>query len=116
LIDMWSTKYPYLVTTIGVALMAISAVVGLARGMPSPSGSPADRHFANMTATNMTAVANLNPNAMSVPFGLMDNLALVAIATAIVGLVWLGLIIRKLEKATKVQVSKDGPPHDLMRS
>jgi hypothetical protein len=118
LIDIWNTKYPYLVTTIGVALMAISTMFGLARGMLSPAGGPGDRQFGNMTAGNMTAVVNMNPNGMNPGvmspglFGLMDNLVLVAVIIAIVGLVWLGLTIRKSEKMATSQASTDGSPHD----
>jgi hypothetical protein len=42
----------------------------------------------------------------------MDNLVLVAVIIAIVGLVWLGLTIRKSEKMATSQASTDGSPHD----
>lgn len=88
---------------------------GLARGMLSPAGGPGDRQFGNMTAGNMTAVVNMNPNGMNPGvmspglFGLMDNLVLVAVIIAIVGLVWLGLTIRKSEKMATSQATQMAP-------
>ncbi len=87
------TKYPYLVTAVGVALMAFSEVYSFVRAMMframfrpsgmSGSGFGGGRQFGG-----------------GFGFGLSGMLATIAVVIAIVGIVWLGLALRKSPKST----------------
>ncbi|MCX6659140.1 MAG: hypothetical protein NTX81_01980 [Candidatus Bathyarchaeota archaeon] len=95
MVDTWQIKYAYLVSVIGVVLMAITVADGVIRVMFPPAGGfGGNRQFGNMTA-----IGNMNRSDMN-PFGLTNNLAILAIIIAIVGLMWLGLSLRKLQKGT----------------
>ncbi len=78
-----NAKYPYLVSAVGVALVAITAVYGAVRAMMIREtfrrGSNGPRQFGNS-------------------FGLTNSLTLLAIIIAIAGLVWLGFVLRNSQK------------------
>ena len=90
---MPQSKYPYLVTALGVGLMAVSELYGLVRGMmlramfhPGGgygSGFSGGRQFGG-----------------GFGFGLPSILTTIALIVAIVGVIWLGLTLRK-PKPTK---------------
>jgi protein-S-isoprenylcysteine O-methyltransferase Ste14 len=115
---MRNMRYPYLTTVIGVALAAISAIFSIARGQLPSAGGPGERYIGNMTAGNMTAVPNMNPSAFNPggmnasPFGLMNNLLLVAVVIAIVGLAWLGLAMTRSQKRPTAQRVSDAGPYN----
>jgi hypothetical protein len=83
------TKYPYLVTAVGVALMAVSEIYSYVRAMMframfrpgAGSGFGGGRQFGG-----------------GFGFGLPGVLATIAVIIAIVGIVWLGLALRKQAK------------------
>ena len=88
------SKYPYLVTALGVGLMAVSELYSFIREMmframfqsgagygSSFSGS---RHFGG-----------------GFGFGLPSALTTIAVIIAIIGVLWLGLVLRKASKPTK---------------
>jgi predicted small integral membrane protein len=80
-------KYSYVLTLLGVALMAISTLFGVVRAMfvremVGSGGGFGNRRF------------GMNP------FGLTNGLTILAVVIAIVGLAWLGLALRKSPKAT----------------
>jgi hypothetical protein len=78
-------KYPYMLTAIGICLAAITTIYGLVRTlmfreMARPTGNPGGaRQFAENAS----------------PFGLMNSLTTLAVIVAIIGVVWLGLTLRK---------------------
>jgi hypothetical protein len=79
-------KYPYLVAVVGVALATITMVYEAVRtflimGMLRSRGFAGTRQFGNMN-----------------PFGLVNSLTLIAVAIAFVGLVWLGLVLKRSGK------------------
>jgi hypothetical protein len=76
-------KFSYFVAVVGVALVTIAVAYGLIRSflmlqMFRARGVAGVRQFGNMN-----------------PFGLMNSLTIVAVIIAIIGLVWLGLELRK---------------------
>jgi uncharacterized membrane protein len=89
---MPQSKYPYLVTALGVGLMAVSELYSFIRGMmframfhPGGgygSGFSGGRQFGG-----------------GVGFGLPSILTTIALIVAIVGVIWLGLTLRKSTKA-----------------
>ena len=89
------SKYPYLVTALGVGLMAVSEFYDLLRGMmfrvmsQPGAGYGSDysgaRHFSG-----------------GFGFGLPSILTTIAVLLAIVGIFWLGLALRKSWKTTNV--------------
>ena len=84
--NMSQTKYPFIVTAVGVGLMAIGEVYTFVRAMMframfrpgGGSGFPGGRQFGG-----------------GFGFGLTGTLTTIALVIAIVGLVWLGLALRK---------------------
>ena len=88
------SKYPYLVTALGVGLMAVSELYSFIRGMmfratfhPGAgygSGFSGGRQFGG-----------------GFGFGLPSILTTIALIVAIVGVIWLGLALRKPSKRTK---------------
>ena len=90
------SKYPYLVTVLGVGLMAVSELYSYLRGMMvramfqsgagygSGSGFSGSRHFGGGSG-----------------FGLPSILTTIALIVAIVGVIWLGLALRKTSKPRK---------------
>jgi hypothetical protein len=98
MIDIRQARLAYLVSVIGVTLTASAAALGLMRTMFRPGvGLGDNQHFVNMTVGNMTAVGNMNRGSVY-PFGSTDNLAVVGVIIAIVGLAWLGLTLLKLKR------------------
>jgi uncharacterized membrane protein len=88
---MSQTKYPYLVTAVGVGLMAISEVYSFVRAMMframfRPGGGPG------------AGFAGGRQFGGGFGFGLAGTLTAVAVIIAIVGVVWLGLTLRKPPK------------------
>ena len=93
-------KYSYLVTAVGVVLMAISAIYGAIRAlfvreMFRPNGNFNGNFTRNF---NGTFVGN-RQFAGGNPFGLTNALTIIAVVIALVGLVWLGLVLRKSPKS-----------------
>jgi len=86
------TKLPYLVTALGVGLMAVSEVYSYVRAMmframfqsgaSYGSGFTSGRHFGG-------------------GMGLPSIITTIAVVLAIAGIVWLGLALRKSPKSTK---------------
>jgi hypothetical protein len=99
-------KYSYLVTVIGVGLMAVSAIYGAVRGllvreMFRPTGNLNGNFNGNFTRTFNANFPN-RQFAGANPFGLTNALTIIAVIIAILGVVWLGLALRKSSKgATK---------------
>ena len=89
--NMSQTKFPYIVTALGVGLMAVSQVYSYVRAMmlramfqaSGGSGLSSGRHFSG-------------------GFGTPSILTTIAVTIAIIGIVWLGLTLRKSAKSTKV--------------
>lgn len=77
-------KYPYLVTMVGVALMAITWAFGAVRAMMVRE---AFRPGGGLGGNRQFSTVN--------PFGLTSALTIPAMIIAILGLVWLGLALRK---------------------
>jgi len=87
------SKYPYLVTALGVGLMAVSELYSFLRemmframfqsGAGYGSGFSGGRHFGGGG------------------FGLPSILTTIALIIAIIGVLWLGLALRKTSKPTK---------------
>ena len=80
--------YSYLVTVVGVALMAITEVyvavrAALFRGISDTRPNVGSRQFGSVS-----------------PFNWTSSLTILAIIIAIVGLAWLGLALRKSRKTT----------------
>ena len=91
--NMSQTKLPYLVTAVGIGLMAISEVYSYVRalmframfqtgGSSYGSGYGSGRHFGG-----------------GFGYGLPSILTTIAVVIAIVGMVWLGLALRKSPKS-----------------
>jgi uncharacterized membrane protein len=86
--NMSQAKFPYLVTAVGVGLMAISELYSFVRGMMframfRPGGGPG------------VGFGGGRYSGGGFGFGLPGILATVAVIVAIVGIVWLGLALRK---------------------
>lgn len=87
-VTLQQVKYPYLVAVIGVVLMAITWAFGEVRGMMyreafRPGGGlGGTRQFGN-----------------AAPFAFTNVLAILAVIIAVVGLVWLGLALRRTPKS-----------------
>ena len=77
-------KNPYLVSVIGVCLMAITTVYGAIRAVM----------FRQMFQVSTGAAGFAGHRGMN-PFGFTNGLTIIALVVAIAGLVWLGLTIRK---------------------
>jgi hypothetical protein len=97
-------KYSYLVTAVGVVLMAVSAVYGIVRSfLVRQMFRPDNNINGNFNGTftrnfNSTFVGN-RQFAGGNPFGLTNALTIIALVIAIVGIVWLGLALRKFPKS-----------------
>ena len=78
--------YSYVLTVVGVALMAISTLFGAVRA------TFARQTFATAGFSNHRFGMN--------PFGLTSALTILAMLITIVGLVWLGLTLRRSSEAT----------------
>ena len=97
-------KYSYLVTVVGVALMAVSAIYSAIRGlfvrqMFRPSGNFNGNFNGNFTRTFNGTFTGTRQFAGGNPFGLTNALTIIALIVAIVGVVWLGLVLRKPPKS-----------------
>ena len=79
--------YSYVITVVGVALMATSTLLGAVRATFARRAFAASAGFSN---------SRLGMN----PFGLTNALTILALSITIVGLVWLGVTLRKSLKAT----------------
>ena len=79
--------YSYVLTVVGVALMATSTLFGAVRATFARKAFAASAGFSN---------SRFGMN----PFGLANALTILAMLITIVGLVWLGLNLRKSPKAT----------------
>jgi hypothetical protein len=85
---MSQSKYPYLVTAVGVGLMAVSELYSFVRAMMframfRPGGGPGP------------AFGGGRQFGGGFGFGLPSILTTIAVIVAIVGVVWLGLALRK---------------------
>ena len=97
-------KYSYLVTVVGVALMAVSAIYGairtlFVRQMFRPNGNFNSNFNGNFTRNFNGTFTGSRQFTGGNPFGLTNALTIVAVITAIVGVVWLGLALRKPPKS-----------------
>ena len=87
------TKFPYLVTAVGVTLMAISELYSFVRAMM----------FRAMFRPGRGPGAGLGGGRQfggGFGFGFPGILATIALIVAIVGVVWLGLALRSSPKST----------------
>jgi hypothetical protein len=82
------TRYSYLVTAIGVGLMAVSAVFGAVRAIL----------FRDMFLSRGGFGGGPRQFGSPNPFGFANGPAVLAVVLGIVGLVWLGLALRKTPK------------------
>jgi hypothetical protein len=94
-------KYSYVVTAVGVVLMAISAIYRAIRAlfvreMFRPNGNFNGNFTRNFNGT-FTGSRQFAPGNQ---FGLTNALTIIAVIIALVGLVWLGLVLRKSPKST----------------
>jgi hypothetical protein len=88
-------KYAYLTTLVGVVLATITAAYTAIRTFmvgerlrAYPSGNfTGTRQFGNFTGTRQ--LMNMNPYG-----GLVNNLTILAVIIAIIGVLWLGLLLR----------------------
>jgi hypothetical protein len=88
MVSVGQTKYAYLVTVVGVALMAVTTIYGYVRAMMF---RPAFRGGFNSTRQFM------NPNGAGAGFGFgfSGYLGILAVIIALVGVVWLGLAMMR---------------------
>jgi len=91
---MSHTKYPYLVTALGVALMAVGEVYSFVRTMMMRAMFRAGGGYGG---SGFGGARQFGGGGFG--FGLTGILATVAVIVAIVGVVWLGLTLRKLKSA-----------------
>jgi hypothetical protein len=81
------TRNPYVVTVVGIALMAIATTYGAIRSMMVRAtfrgNFSGPRQFGNGAA-----------------FGVVNGLTIVAIILTLVGVVWLGLVLRKSSRTS----------------
>lgn len=82
------TKYAYLTTTVGVALMAVTSIYGYVRALLF---RPALMQTFN---TNGQFGSGYPAMHAGLRFGFTNNLTILAVVIAIVGVVWLGFAIR----------------------
>ena len=91
----WSqSKNPYLVTVVGAVLMAIGEVVGTVRGMMframlRPGGF---NGTGGGLGTGFSGGARLSGG---FGFGLTSDVTIIGLIIVIVGIVWLGMTLRK---------------------
>ena len=92
-------RYAYLVTLVGVALAAITTAYNairsfmfaqMIRSRPfiPPGNFTATRQFGNFTGPRQ--FGNINPYG-----GFINSLVIVAVVIAIIGIIWLGISLRK---------------------
>ena len=88
------TKYAYLVTVVGVTLMTVTTIYSYVRAMMF---RPTFRQGFNSTRQFM------NPNGARAGFGfgLTGYLEILAVIIALIGVVWLGLILTKMLSGKK---------------
>ncbi len=86
------TTSPYLVAVAGVALMTITTVLGAFRSMM------ARQSFRGNFTGNFTGGRQFGGGPV---FGVVNGLTTVAVIITIIGLVWLGLVLRKSASAPK---------------
>jgi hypothetical protein len=79
------TKYAYLTTLVGVALTSITTVYGYARTLLFRQAFSTNGQFRNA----------YTPMHASLRFGLSNNLTILAVVIALVGVIWLGMTMRK---------------------
>lgn len=109
MVDTWRLKYPYIVATIGVALLVISTMIDLAGR--AFSSSPTNRQFGNMTGIPPNPnLSGMPPNAM-IGFRGPDILTLVALVIAVSGIVWLGFSMSR-ESHTQHKSEEERPQQD----
>jgi len=82
-------KYAYLTTVVGVALMAITTIYGYVRSLLY---RPEFRQAFNSNGQFGNAYYPMHTGAR---FGFTNNLAILAVVIALVGVVWLGLTMRR---------------------
>jgi len=83
------TKYAYLTTVVGVALMTASSIYGYVR---AALFRPTFVQTFNANSQFGTGYAAMHGGSR---FGFTNNLAILAILIALVGVVWLGFAMRK---------------------
>jgi hypothetical protein len=89
--NLGQVKNAYLVSVIGVGLMAITTVYGAIRAIMIRQMFQA--------STGVAGFAGRRQFGMN-PFGLPNAVTIIALVVAIVGLVWLGLAFRKSKQGT----------------
>ena len=88
--NMSRTKYPYLVTALGVALMAVSEIYSFVRTMMMRAMFRAGGGY---SGSGFGGARQFGGGGFG--FGLTGILATFAVIVAIVGVVWLGFALRK---------------------
>ena len=88
------SKYPYLVTALGVGLMAVSELYSFVRGMMFRAMFHPGGGYGSGFAGGRQFGGGFG-------FGLPSTLTTIAVIVAIVGVIWLGLALRKSPRPTK---------------
>ena len=88
------SKYPYLVTALGVGLMAVSELCSFVRGIMF-------RAMFQTGASYRSGFSGGRQFGGGFGFGLPSTLTTIALIVAIVGVLWLGLTLRKSSKPAK---------------
>jgi len=90
---MSQAKYPYLVTALGVGLMVVSELYSFVRAMMFRAMFRAGGGYGSGFGGGRQFGGGFG-------FGLPNILATIAVLVAVVGVVWLGLALRKSPKST----------------
>jgi len=96
------TKYAYLVTLVGVALAAVTTAYNAVRSyLISQMFRARPFNPGNFTGTQFGTFARSRQFGMINPYGgLAGGLLILAVIIAVIGVVWLGLALRKSKPAS----------------
>ena len=89
------SKFPYLVTALGVGLMAVSELYGYIRGMMFRAMMFQQGGYGSSFSNGARQFSR------GFGFGMPSILTTIALIVAIIGVIWLGLALRKSSKPTK---------------
>jgi len=92
--NMPQSKYPFLLTAVGVGLMAVSEIYSFVRTMMFRATFHAGGGYGSGFGGGRQFGGGFG-------FGLSGILTAIAVGVAVVGVVWLGLALRKSPKSTQ---------------
>jgi len=93
-------KYSYLLSAVGVAIVAITAIYSSVRALLFRRTFPrGDFNATRQFAYNATRQMNLVNPAARFQFGLTNDLTILGVIIAVAGLIWLGMALKKSQKA-----------------